>query len=996
MADDRGRINGFGAGFLGDVLKDLKVRMENENKPPEKARRKRASSKTGEKKGAGAAPGDPSEAASARAGRPGESQAAAPAQSGRPGGSPAFAPVLAESDSSGVPTAMPHQPVSGSDDGSFSAAPGSRPSDFRPGDLIRNTYRVRSEPVRGGMGSVWRVHHTGWDVDLAMKRPRPEAFRTEDQKNAFTRECSYWMDLGLHPNIVSCYYVREIEGIPTIFSEWMEGGSLESRIKDGSLYEGTEAEIRERLLDIAVQFARGLHFAHENGLIHQDVKPDNLLLGTGWDAKVSDFGLARARTMLTFLEGQATEQDFDTDATVVSPTGGRTPSYCSPEQAAGQLLTRRTDIYSWAVSVLEMYLGRKPWAHGRESTGPLVGVACQDYFEMCTDRPIPDALQDLLRHCLAHDPDDRPRDFGLVEAELLNIYRAETGTEYKRPEPKAASDTAASLNNRALSYLDLGKTEEARNLWEKAIMSDTGDFNCQYNLAVLLWNEGKISYEELVDRVRGHCDNTKEAKKLTELVVSIGGEETYEDRYVDRQDPNFWYDDKSWEFDREKGRTRLYRWDPDAPDGRRVFGHMYKDDNGTWCIEKENGEVLRLPALDPSVTSADGSKLLCRKEEQGWCIVDIASGQVHALDYLSGTDPSVSYNTHTPTFVSLDGTVLEAGSQCLELLETYTGRRLGSRPYEPDENWMILVGAPQGFYCPDGPIAYRTKSYGYEKYIKTPRVGVVLPWSVTRIRDYREVLDEERRLCAAVPAAREALSAGDAAKAKNLLEAFAESGSLSRSEEALRIWTELGKYYDRTFLLAVVPTEDPPAPDPASFIPDSAPRKAPVNCANNGVLFIRARVTSLLEHMGNTGDWYADIEWSLTGYDSANRDQKVFFLPKLDWDTQWNEDEWDTDITPHFGKDGRIYWPHYQMNTHSLGSVGIDPADPETQIKMDMVFYLAAGVELRNTKEGLKIGHSLLPDETFTGAYPLWYADIIPGSKRNYRLVWRYGDVLTQ
>ena len=110
----------------------------------------------------------------------------------------------------------------------------------RPGDLLLGTYRVESDAVRGGMGAVWRVHHTGWDVDLAMKRPRPEVFRTEGQKQRFTDECQFWMNLGLHPNIVSCYYVREIEGIPTIFSEWMDKGSLESHIKDGTLYDGRE------------------------------------------------------------------------------------------------------------------------------------------------------------------------------------------------------------------------------------------------------------------------------------------------------------------------------------------------------------------------------------------------------------------------------------------------------------------------------------------------------------------------------------------------------------------------------------------------------------------------------------------------------------------------------------------------------------------------------------------------------------------------------------
>ncbi len=178
------------------------------------------------------------------------------------------------------------------------------------GASLLDTYRVKSNVIEGGMGAVWRVHHTGWNVDLAMKRPKAILFQSEKQKENFIRECDAWIKLGLHPHIVSCYYVRRIGDIPTIFSEWMDGGSLKNAIEDGMLYEGNAAE---RILDIAIQFVRGLHYAHEQGLIHQDVKPDNLLLTKDWDAKVADFGIAKARATLTLLDA-----DIPTDATMFS------------------------------------------------------------------------------------------------------------------------------------------------------------------------------------------------------------------------------------------------------------------------------------------------------------------------------------------------------------------------------------------------------------------------------------------------------------------------------------------------------------------------------------------------------------------------------------------------------------------------------------------------------------------------------------------------------
>ena len=99
-------------------------------------------------------------------------------------------------------------------------------------NTILETYTIISDPISGGMGSVWQVHHEGWNMDLAMKRPRPKYFAEGgvERKKNFLRECENWIRLGLHPNIVSCYYVREISGVPSVFSEWMDGGSLKDRI----------------------------------------------------------------------------------------------------------------------------------------------------------------------------------------------------------------------------------------------------------------------------------------------------------------------------------------------------------------------------------------------------------------------------------------------------------------------------------------------------------------------------------------------------------------------------------------------------------------------------------------------------------------------------------------------------------------------------------------------------------------------------------------------
>ena len=359
----------------------------------------------------------------------------------------------------------------------------SEPS-YARGEILLDTYTVASNPIHGGMGSVWRVHHNGWDADLAMKRPQATLFQSEKQKASFIHECEAWINLGLHPNIVSCYFVREIDGVPTIFSEWMDNGSLENQIESGRLYTGTEAEQQERILDIAIQFARGLHYAHEQGLIHQDVKPDNLLLSKEWEGKVADFGLAKARAQLTILEGVNTVAD--PGATVIAPSGGYTPAYCSMEQMDGKPLTRRTDIYSWAISVMEMYIGSRPWMNG-----VVAGLNCKDYFAG-TKVLMPKALQELLMRCMASEPQNRPHNFVEIETELQSIYRAETGRGYPRPVSAAAADTADSLNNRALSFLDIGKAEEAEKLWEKALGLSPNHPDSTFNRGLFQWRAGKV------------------------------------------------------------------------------------------------------------------------------------------------------------------------------------------------------------------------------------------------------------------------------------------------------------------------------------------------------------------------------------------------------------------------------------------------------------------------------------------------------------------------
>jgi len=381
------------------------------------------------------------------------------------------------------------------------------------GDLILGVYEVKrlkdeagdeKHYAEGGMGLVYRVHHLGWDLDLAVKSPKPETFETERGKQNFERECETWIDLGLHPNIVSCYYVRHVNGIPLVFAEFVGGGTLQDWIRDRRLYQGGPEQSLRRVLDIAIQFAWGLNYAHEQGLVHQDVKPGNVMMRAG-APKVTDFGLAKARVAIGEAEAGRPQKGG------VVTWGGMTPGYCSPEQieAAVQVesgipaaertkLTRHTDVWSWGVSVLEMFCGAPPCRHGGQTAGKVLRAYSESPSEDPALPAMPKALAGLLQRCFRKRLSERPHDMAEIADRLREIFQGVTGRRYSRQQPVIASLKADGLNNRAASLLDLGKHEEAAALLEEAWQQYPWQPQLTHNRALLAWRAGGTTDTDLI------------------------------------------------------------------------------------------------------------------------------------------------------------------------------------------------------------------------------------------------------------------------------------------------------------------------------------------------------------------------------------------------------------------------------------------------------------------------------------------------------------------
>jgi serine/threonine protein kinase len=140
------------------------------------------------------------------------------------------------------------------------------------------------------MGIVYLVHHVNWNVDLAVKCVLESHKADPEIVRAFLHEADKWIHLGLHPNVVSAYYVRKYGDAHYIFLEYVPGVSLRKLLDSG------QPLTVQQQLGIAIQICRGLAHCHKKGMIHRDIKPENILVAKSedsdlYDAKLTDFGL---------------------------------------------------------------------------------------------------------------------------------------------------------------------------------------------------------------------------------------------------------------------------------------------------------------------------------------------------------------------------------------------------------------------------------------------------------------------------------------------------------------------------------------------------------------------------------------------------------------------------------------------------------------------------------------------------------------------------------
>jgi eukaryotic-like serine/threonine-protein kinase len=313
----------------------------------------------------------------------------------------------------------------------------------QPGDRI-GSYRIDRRLGAGGVGEVWRAHDERLGRDVAIKLLLPHPARDADRVTALQDEARAAGALN-HTNVLTVHDVGEHHGAAYLVTECLEGQSLRARLIGGQLPV-------DAALDIAVQVARGLTAAQARGIVHGDLKPENVFLGTDGRVKILDFGLARMHQ---------SSRPAGQPSSVVTGT----IAYMAPEQLRGERIDGRADVFALGVVLHEMLVGARPFtADGRLAVAEAILTRSPVPLDDI-DGGIPRAVAALVLRCLEKAAADR----FATAAELVAALDA----TIRSRQPSAASSLFALLRRPAVSAALLVALAAAiAGVWQWRVTAD--------------------------------------------------------------------------------------------------------------------------------------------------------------------------------------------------------------------------------------------------------------------------------------------------------------------------------------------------------------------------------------------------------------------------------------------------------------------------------------------------------------------------------------------
>jgi serine/threonine protein kinase/Flp pilus assembly protein TadD len=291
-------------------------------------------------------------------------------------------------------------------------------------------YKIKQLLGKGGMGEVYLAEDIKLDRKAALKILPPALAADKERMSRFVREAKSASSLN-HPNILTIYEINEFEGIHFIATEFIDGKTLNYYVKDNPLN-------FKSVLEIAIQIASALNEAHSAGIVHRDIKPDNVMIRPNGLVKILDFGIAK-------LFGSGNQPMFDREAETVnkSVTGQGviigTANYMSPEQACGKAVDARSDIFSFGVVLYEMLSGDLPF-EGGTAMETIGAILHKEPKPLNSDVPL--KIEKIIGKCLRKERDKRYQTIKNVCDDLkdakreLDFQRLERTDAPDRTEPK--------------------------------------------------------------------------------------------------------------------------------------------------------------------------------------------------------------------------------------------------------------------------------------------------------------------------------------------------------------------------------------------------------------------------------------------------------------------------------------------------------------------------------------------------------------------------------
>jgi serine/threonine protein kinase/TolB-like protein/Tfp pilus assembly protein PilF len=349
-------------------------------------------------------------------------------------------------------------------------------------------YRILEELGRGGMGRVYKAEDTRLGRLVALKFLPHELSRNPAALQRFEREARAASALN-HPNICHIYEIND-EHEPFIAMELLEGATLRQRIA------GRTTPVDE-LVAIAVQIAEALDAAHAKGIVHRDLKPANVFVSDRGHVKLLDFGLAKV-SPAAFSDSD-TEMEVITDPTVLATTPGMlqgTVMYMSPEQARGEVLDARSDLFAMGIVLYEMATGARPFI-GATAAVTFDAILNRDPIPPSKLKPdLPEGVERLILRLLEKDPADRYPSAGALLTDLKSLQRDSTSTSIEAMRvPLRSKRTATAWRRPALfaAVATLLVTLGGVGLWQYLaggtpptsiavlpFVNESGDPNAQY------------------------------------------------------------------------------------------------------------------------------------------------------------------------------------------------------------------------------------------------------------------------------------------------------------------------------------------------------------------------------------------------------------------------------------------------------------------------------------------------------------------------------------